>query len=119
MARRIPAAEKSARPLGRWSIGPQFIDCLDEVQGVDRSKVVDVIVEIVTGLVHEIKGRDLHQLRSGFGGDDAPVTRPDGSTCWRAALQQKTPSARRLHFWMLNDGSIELSSVRLHDDFRA
>ncbi|WP_028709555.1 hypothetical protein [Propionicicella superfundia] len=117
-ARRFPAAEKARRPLGRWEVGPEFLPTMDQVQGVERSKVVDVIVEIVTGVVHELSGRDVHQLRSGMGGDDPPVTRPDGATCWRVALQQKTPSARRLHFWMRNDNVIELSSIRLHDDFR-
>ncbi len=117
-ARRIPAAEKAARPLGRYSLGPDFLQTLASAEGVDRSKVIDVIVEIVTGLVVDLPGRELHQLRDGTGGDNAARVRPDGATCWRVSLQVKTPSARRLHFWMLNDGTVELSSVRLHDDFR-
>jgi hypothetical protein len=31
-------------------------------------------------------------------------------------MQINTPSARRLHYWRCPDGTIELSSVRLHDD---
>jgi len=58
--------------------------------------------------VHEIAGRELHQLRTGTGGNDPVRVRPDGATCWRVSLQVKTPPARRLHYWMLNDGSIEL-----------
>lgn len=115
-ARRFPAAEKRARPLAAWTVGPDFLASLDSVRGVDRSKVIDVIVEVLTGVVHELAGRDSHQLRSGQGGDDAFVTRPDGATCWRVSLQHKTPQARRLHYWMLNDGSVELSSIRVHDD---
>jgi hypothetical protein len=36
----------------------------------------------------------------------------------RVALQQGTSGARRLHYLKKNDGTIELSSIRLHDDFR-
>ena len=46
------------------------------------------------------------------------MVRNGGETCWRVSLQVKTPSARRLHYWVCADGSIELSSVRLHDDYR-
>jgi len=67
--------------------------------------------------VHDIAARETHQLRAGDGG--APtLTREDGATCWRVALQINTPSARRLHFWQPPGRPPELSSVRLHDDFR-
>ena len=46
------------------------------------------------------------------------MTRPDGATCWRVALQVKAPQARRLHYWQLSNGLVELSSVRQHDDYR-
>jgi hypothetical protein len=35
----------------------------------------------------------------------------------RVALQQGTPSARRLHYWKIGD-RVELSRVALHDDMR-
>lgn len=76
------------------------------------------MVQVLTGRDAELVSRELHQLRTGMGGDDPPVTRTGGETCWRVSLQVKTPSARRLHYWMRNDGSIEFSSVRLHDDIR-
>jgi hypothetical protein len=66
-ARRIPAAEKRARPLGTYHVGPVFLSSLAEIDGVDRTKVVDVIVEVLTGLVHELPGRDTHQLRTDTG----------------------------------------------------
>lgn len=117
-ARRFPAAEKDQRPLAEYALGPEFLPTLQTIQGIDRSKVVDVVVEILTGLVHQTAGRQTHQLRSGPGGDDPYLTRPDGATCWRISLQHKTAQARRLHYWQLNDGTVELSSVRLHDDLR-
>jgi hypothetical protein len=61
--------------------------------------------------------REVHQLRSGLGGDDPPRTREDGATCWRANLQTNTPAARRIHYWTLATGRVELSRVVTHDDF--
>ena len=115
-ARRIPAAEKARLPEGQYRLGPDFLTTLDALDERDRTKAVEVVVDIVTGRVHDLPGRQTHQLRSGSGGDDAYVTRDDGATCWRVSLQHKTPQARRLHFWMLADGTSELSSVRMHDD---
>lgn len=117
-ARMTQPSEKAALPLKRWSYGDQFFDTLRSVQGVARSKVVRVIVHILTGRDTELASRELHQLRTGTGGDDAPVVRAGGETCWRVSLQTRTPAARRLHYWMCADGSIELSSIRVHDDFR-
>jgi hypothetical protein len=115
-ARRVPAEQKDGLPLAPWTVGPDFFASWADVEGVSRSKIVDVIVEVLTGRVYDLAGLEAHQLRSGMGGDDPPRVREDGATCWRVSLQVKTPSARRLHYWLLNDGSIELSSIRVHDD---
>jgi hypothetical protein len=117
-ARRVPAADKPNRPLAGWSYGPEFFETLHTLEGIDRSKVVDVIVEVLTGLDTELSARGLHQLRSGDGGDDAPRVGPHGETYWRVALQQGTPGARRLHYSRAPDGFITLFSVRHHDDLR-
>ena len=111
-------SEKQTRPLRPWTYGPAFFDTLARVQGIKRDKIIEVIVHVLTGRDAELASRELHQLRTGAGGDDAPVSRRGGETCWRVSLQVGTPSARRLHYWQRNDGSIELSSIRLHDDFR-
>lgn len=117
-ARRIPAAQKRELPLRPYTVGENFLASLDELHGLDRSKVVDVAVEVLTGLAAQLYGRELHQLRSGDAGNAPARVRADGAVAWRCAIQRATPSARRLHFWQLPDGSIELSSVRLHDDTR-
>lgn len=118
-ARRIPAAEKAAKPLGSYSIGPDFLDTLSDVEGIDRGKVVDVMVEVACGIAWSVAGRELHQLRTGPGGNDPARVRADGATGWRASLQCNAAAARRLHFWMLNDGTVEFSSVRVHNDMRS
>ena len=114
--RRIPAGEKLARPLGAYSIGPDFLDSLTSVGGISVAKVAGVVVEVLTGLAEANPSRRMHPLRSGPGGEDATVRR-GGAICWRVALQTSTPSARRLHFWRSAEG-IELSRVVVHDDFR-
>jgi hypothetical protein len=82
---------------------------------VSRSKVVEVVVQVLTGLDAQLAGRDLHRLRDGEAGNAPYVEREPGVHCWRVALQRGTPSARRLHYW--RDGNIvELSRVVVHDD---
>ncbi len=114
-AHRFPEGD---RPMLEWTVGPHFFRTWNEIEGISRSKVIDVLVEVLTGLDTELPSRELHQLRSGDSGNAPALARPDGATAWRVSLQVKTPSARRLHYWRLPDGSIEFSSVRLHDDFR-
>jgi hypothetical protein len=114
---RIPAAEKAEKPLANYTLGPEFLDSLAKVEGVSRAKVVAVVVEVLTGQVQHLPGRDLHQLRES-GAGSRYIKRPDGATCWRVALQQDTAAARRMHYWRLGKDEYELSRVLLHDDFR-
>jgi hypothetical protein len=117
-AERTTAQDKAQRPWREPVIGPGFLLTLSNTDGVDRSKVVEVVADVISGHAEQLSGRAMHHLRRGEGANDPVVTRPDGAVCWRIYLQHKSPSARRLHFWRLPDGSIELSSVRLHDDNR-
>ncbi len=113
--RRVPAAEKASKPLAPYSLGERFLPSLTSIEGVSRAKVVDVVVEVLTGDAEHIAGRELHPLRVNEGGSSPAVVREDGATCWRASLQSKRASARRLHYWKRGD-RIELSRVVLHDD---
>ena len=117
---RIPAADKPNKPLAwNWSYGPGFFDSLDEVQGVEREKVAQVMLEVVLGLDKDLAGRGLHQLRAGDGGADPKRRTAEGDTYWRVYLQVNTPSARRLHYIRRADGSVVFSRIALHDDFRS
>lgn len=115
--RRIPAAQKAELPLAPYSLGPEFLDTLSAVKGVERSKVVQVVVEVLTGLADRLDGREKHPLRLSASGGSPAVRRDDGWICWRVALQRETPAARRLHFWQRGK-EYELSRVGNHDDFR-
>jgi hypothetical protein len=115
-AHRISAEDKEIRPLRELRLGPDFLTSLTSIEGIDRGKVFDVVADILTDLVTELGSRDLHPLREGKGSAARDVIRhSDGARCMRVALQQRTPSARRLHYWKVGD-TIELSRVVKHDD---
>ncbi|HEX5597330.1 MAG TPA: hypothetical protein VFX61_15135 [Micromonosporaceae bacterium] len=115
--RRIPAAEKAEKPLADYVLAPGFLESIQEVAGVSRAKVVAVVVEVLTGQAPHLPGRDAHQLRTGAAGTPY-VTRADGATCWRVALQRESAAARRLHYWRTSRDGFEFSRVVLHDDYR-
>lgn len=118
-ATRTLPGEQADRPLPEYTLGPRFLDSLDRLEGIKDEKVADVVFEIVTGLAPQIPGREVHHLRTGTGGEDSIRRRNDGAIAWRASLQVKTPSARRIHYWALKNGRIELARVATHDDFDA
>ena len=94
-----------------------FLESLERLEGIKAEKVADVVFEIVTGLAPQLPSREVHHLRTGSGGDDPVRIRDDGAIAWRASLQVNTPSARRIHYWVLPSGQIELARVATHDDF--
>jgi len=117
-ARRTTPDEKNEVQLRPWSVGPDFLASWADTQGLERGKVVAVIVDVLNGRAISMDSRQAHPLRAGAGGEDKPRIRADGAMCWRVSLQQKTAAARRLHYWQLPNGAIELSGIRLHDDMR-
>jgi hypothetical protein len=112
--RRLPEPERDRWPVTPYRLGPDFLASLESLEGITRDKVVDVLVEVLTDRAKEINGRELHPLRVSEASQEQRV-REDGARAWRCALQIHTPSARRLHFWRLVDGSIELDRVGTHD----
>lgn len=115
---RTASGERARWPLRDYRLGDGFIESLAVLDEGQLSKAIRTCVDAITGRDREIPARELHRLRSGDGGDDPYVVREDGARCWRSAIEQNTPSARRLHYWELKDGTIELSRVVLHDDVR-
>ncbi|MDR0945218.1 MAG: hypothetical protein LBM66_03535, partial [Bifidobacteriaceae bacterium] len=114
---RVLPQEKADYPLPDYRIGPEFVASLNRLQGVDRGKVVDVIVEVLTGrVVEKASSRRLHRLRESSGGGTPGRTRADGAVAMRVAIQHGTPGARQLHYWQLPNGGIELIKVGVHDE---
>jgi hypothetical protein len=115
-ARRIPAVDKERRPLAPYRVRDTFLASIDAVEGVERRKVVQVAVEVLTGLAEDLDSRELHPLRETASGGSSSVVR-DGWMCWRVALKRKSPAAARMHFWR-KGAEVEFSRVVTHDDMR-
>lgn len=111
---KLTADDQARRPLAEFRIRPGFADSI-RAAGADRQKVVEIIMQIACGLAKDIDSRQLHRLRDGPSGGAPNRTRADGAQAWRGYLQVKTPSARRLHYWVLPGGELEFVSVVTHD----
>lgn len=98
-------------------LGEDFLPSLTYVHGVSRERVVEVCAEVVCGRARERTGLEVHPLRTSEGGGTPQLVRADGAKAYRASLQVNTPSARRLHYWELPDGGVELAKIAYHDDF--
>lgn len=107
-------------PLRSMRVGRDFMSDLKGLQGIDPWKVAEVCAQVAADMAQQLSGRELHPLRGSAGGS-RPITRTaDGARAWRCALQIKSPSARRLHYWQISrDGEtvIEFANVGTHDDF--
>jgi hypothetical protein len=116
---RIHASERTVWPLRDYAVGPEFAASLETLDEAQFAKAMRACVDAVTGRIKDVAGRDLHRLRTGDGGDDPyRMRQSDHAVCWRAAIEQNVASARRLHYWELPGGGIELSRIVQHDDTR-
>ena len=119
-ANNVPASDKSRQVLpSDWTAGSGFAASLYGFTepGV-IAKALKATVEVLIGAAERNAAREVHALRVNSGGDAAQVVREDGAKCFRAAIEQNVASARRLHYWRLQDGTVELSRVVVHDDFK-
>ena len=115
---RTSPGEHARWPLREFSFGSDFIDSLDALDEIQLSKAVRACVDAITGRDREIPARERQPLPSGEGGADQYVVRTNGARCWRSSIEQDGPDARRLHYWELADGVIELSRVVHQEDTR-
>lgn len=117
-ATRIPPGEQPNLPLPDYDVGTRFLDSVAALTGIAPDKIADVVMEVLTDKATHSPGRELHRLRESAAGNAPYVVRDsDGALAWRVSLQTNTPSARRLHYWELPGGRIELAKVGLHDDY--
>lgn len=113
-------ADRRQFPLDRqpWRVLPSFAATFEALDEDAKFKAVKTVTYIVTGrnaIEHIIED---HALREGDESSRPEVVRAaDGAACRRAYIESHIAQARRLHYWKLRDGSIELSRVGLHDDF--
>jgi hypothetical protein len=96
---------------------PSFILTFQALTDDGKDKAIKTATHIVTGRNAIEHITEDHPLREGDETSKPEVVREDGATSRRAYIESHTPQSRRLHYWKLRDGSIELSRVGLHDDF--
>ncbi len=121
MVMTLAEADRPEAALHRLRIGPRWLEDLERLPSVSKLKLVkvlDAVLEVLGGRVWASSAREVHQQRTGPGGEDPFLRRrSDDAVARRASLQQKTPQARRLLWWALPGDIVELSRVAAHDDY--
>lgn len=98
-------------------VGPKFVATLESHGSKYHQKAIKACADLVVAAPPRLAAREDHPLRTGEGGGDPQRTRRrDGASARRCYIEHNVPAARRLHYWVLDDGSIELASVNVHDD---
>jgi predicted RNA-binding protein with RPS1 domain len=119
-ARMLDEDDRLRHPLLRMRVGPQFLESMRALEGADVEKVLEVCAQVAADFAHEFASREVHQLRAGRAGQPR-LRASDDAQAWRCALQVKSPSARRLHWWRIPNASgatIEFASADVHDEFQ-
>ena len=116
---RVPANEKSQYPWSEnYKVGPKFAASFYAHDAALRAKTLKALTQLLTGRADRMKAREVHPKRTGMGGDDPQMVRDeDGATCWRMSVESGVAAARRVHYWKLPDGRIELHELVAHDTF--
>ncbi|MEV8334286.1 hypothetical protein [Streptomyces niveus] len=113
--RRVPEANRANHPLIPYTVGLHFLRSAQETELVDRRKIVEVTVEILTGIAATNPARQVHRMRAREEGPK-PRIRSDQAIAMRCHLKNDTAGAPRLMWWKLPDQSIELGRIAHHDD---
>ncbi|KHL04499.1 hypothetical protein [Sinomonas humi] len=118
-ARYVLATDKDRYPApSRYWIGPDLPATLDAsaVAGDRRSKALETIVDILIRREERWRTLSIKPLCTKKT-KQKQLQRWDGALAWRARIENNTPAALRLHYWSLPDGSFEISTVNIHDDY--
>lgn len=112
-------ADRQKYPLDKqpWRVLPSFVTTFQALTDDGMDKAIKTATHIVTGRNAIEHITEDHPLREADESSSPEVVRADGAVARRAYIESHTSQARRLHYWRLRDGSIELSRVGLHDDF--
>ncbi len=114
--------DESSRERYRWPdsylIGPEFLASVDRLVwagGISREKILEVCVDVLTGRARDRPVRAVKEWLASKNGQ-ALVRASDGAHAMRTRLQNSSHAARRLRYWCLPSGVIELDCVGVHDD---
>lgn len=110
-------ADREEFPWREPIVGEGFLMSLHRVEGINLERVYDVCAEVACGRARQRHSLAVHALRATDTSGSPQKVRDDGARAFRASLQSQTSAARRLHYWELTDGRIELAKIGYHDDF--
>lgn len=110
----LPENDRRDWPLREYTFGAKFLAGM-ETQLVSRSRIIVVIVDVLTRRAFGMPARGVHTHSAGHPAADNLV-RPDGATAYRAYVRKNTPGAPRLLWWEHTDNTVELAWVGHHDD---
>ena len=113
-ARQAVGDESDWKDVVGWRVGRQF---RDRAQRCCRDAPDGFPANLLRAVAEAIEGESLqavHALRIGSGGNDPQRRRArDNAKAWRRDIDYEY----HLHYWEIEDGSIELASVGPHNDF--
>ena len=113
----LVAALGRTAPPRVYRFGQRFLDSLESLGGGYRAKAAKACRAVVSADPDLLSKVEDHPLRTGPAGT-APqrIRSRDGAVARRAYVERETPSARRLHYWVCADSSIEFASLNIHDE---
>lgn len=115
----VGEADRGAYPWpARFRVARSFIDTADQLirsGGITRERIVLVCAEVICGWAKNIPNRNVKPWMDPS--DGKPETRArDRAVAMRVRLQVGAHAARRLKYWQMPSGEIELDSVGVHDE---
>jgi hypothetical protein len=113
---RVPYNERAGRAAPVAIVGDRFVESFVAMESGKKAKALRAMLDVLSGDRAKLAALEVHPLREGDGATARDLVREDGAKCKRAHIEEKSPAARRLHYWQLPDNSIEFSRVVLHDD---
>jgi hypothetical protein len=95
-------------------IGNQFQRAIHAHLNSSSSAVRDAALRAICETIDGQNLRAVHSLRTGVGGDNPQRKRTsDNAKAWRRDIDYEY----HLHYWELKDGSVELATLGVHNDF--
>ncbi|WP_142206739.1 hypothetical protein [Subtercola boreus] len=118
--RRFSPEDRLSQPLAGFIIGPEFGASVRALPCHLQAKVWRCAVDVATGRWRTCPALAAHPLRATAAAHAPDVVRAaDGARCMRVSVEAHTPAARRMHFWLMTDGTVEFSRVVPHDNATA
>jgi hypothetical protein len=116
---RVDEAIRDQYPMpANYLMGPDFIASVEQMtqsRGVSREKVLDVCIDVLCNRAKDMSQRALKEWTESKNGPQL-IRSSDGAGAMRVRLQTGTAAARRLRYWQLRTGKIELDKVLTHDE---